>query len=99
MVPIILLFGGGILVWIGLTDTLVTVLGEDYKIAPGYPNVPFIPFAVAAVLVTLPLALIKDSNEWAWKYVFLILVMAVVTNYEGIAKFTQDLSSFYGGSK
>lgn len=97
MTPIILIFAGIILVWIGGTDSLMTVLdlGDEYKLAPGYPEIPFLPYAVAAMLVTLPLALIKDKEDWEWKYVILILVMAVVTNYEGIAKFANDLSDYY----
>lgn len=92
MLPIILVMAGGIMMWIGMTDSILTVLnkGEGFKFAPGYPNIPFLPYALAAVVVTSPLVLIKDSEQWAGKYILLILIMAIATNYEGIKKFADD---------
>lgn len=96
MMPILLVAAGMVIIWIGATDTLKTVLNEAKEpIAPGYPSLPFLPYAMAALVVTSPLLLMKGRQEWAWKYVLLILVMAVVVNYDGIEKFTQDLMNFY----
>lgn len=96
MTPVILVAAGMIIIWIGMTDSLRTVLKQAKEpIAPGYPSIPFLPYAVAAGVVAAPLAMLHDSEDWAWKYVLLILVMAVVVNYEGIEKFATDLKKFY----
>ncbi len=98
MNAILLIAAGAIIMWIGMTDSIRTVLKQaEEPLAPGYPNVPFLPYAMAAAVVTAPLLVVPNSREWAWKYVFLVLLMAVVANYEGIDKFYQDLVGFYGG--
>lgn len=101
MTPIILLFGGVVLIWVGMTDTFMDVLGKakETPYATGYPSISFIPYAIAAVAVTSPLVLIKDSKEWAWQYVLLILLIVAVYNYNGISKFSNDLNGIYNELK
>jgi len=98
MIPLLVFGAGALLIWIGVTDTLLEVTGYSQGIqqVTGYPTLPILPYVVAAFLVTIPLEATKDSNQsWAWMYVAAILLGVIVVNYEGIAMFTSDLATIY----
>ena len=50
-----------------------------------YQNIPFWKFALAVVIVSLPLGALR--GDWAWRYVLLILLMFTVVNYQGVKSF------------
>jgi hypothetical protein len=60
----------------------------------GYPEIPFIPYVVAVVVVASPIEFFKmtGQDEWVWKYVFLICLMLIVYYWAGLAEFADYMN-------
>jgi len=58
-----------------------------------YRNIPFWRFVLASVVVLIPAAVLEEQSEqWAWRYVGLILLMMVVTQFSELSAFQRFLS-------
>lgn len=89
-----LLVVGIVLVFLGLTDQL-SLLGEAAQPKEGYREIPVGTFVIGTVVVTLPAILLgKYSRQYAWSYVAMIILMFLVTNYEGVENFSDFLNKY-----
>ena len=63
----------------------------------GYQRINFWRYALGVAVVSLPAFMLEQEDRgWAWRYVALIVLMMVVTNYEGVARFTAFLQRARG---
>jgi hypothetical protein len=63
--------------------------------AAGYRKIPFVRFALGAVVVMIPALLLEQTGEgrWAWAYVGLILLMVAVFYSDGLTQAAAFTSS------
>lgn len=63
-----------------------------------YKNINLLTFALAGVVVSIPLIILQESNEdYAWSYVLLIAVSLLVFYYPQVDEFTRYLASKFKG--
>jgi len=59
-----------------------------------YSKIGFWRFVLALAVITIPAALLENTNEkWAWRYVLLILLMLIVTQFKGVEAFAAFIRS------
>lgn len=56
-----------------------------------YPDIPFPKFALAVVILTLPLAIVREESQ-QWTYVLLVFIFFAVVNYKGLDAFAVFLT-------
>lgn len=74
---------GLMLVYVGFTDRLGPALDKLKERPKGSKDIPLGKYVMSGAIAVIPAYILQETGreDWAWRYVILIITMMVVVNY------------------